>query len=83
MSEQEYTPNKYPIRLGTVQLKSEKKIEIDQQIVLEGIEAEVYKKSNGQFRAEQIANLLQVSLETVRRILLKLNQYCLIYFSPF
>lgn len=80
--EQEYAPEKYPIRTGIAQFSGDT-ITVDRQLTLVGQEATAWYYADGRHTAAQLSGILQLSIEEISNLYVKLNNQCLVYFSPY
>lgn len=80
--EQTYHLKKYPIRTGNDYFMKENQVLVD-EIRLEGIAGQAWLLSNGIYTVEEIAHILQLTLEQAQNLFCMLNNQALLYFSPF
>lgn len=80
--EQEYTPDKYPIRTGMAQFSGDT-IVVDRHITLTGIKAAAWYYADGRHTVVELSAVLRIQTEELSRVYIELNNRCLVYFSPY
>ena len=80
--EQTFSEEKYPLHTGSGQERADGAIQID-SIILKGDEAAAWRSADGRRTVRQIAHFLRLSAEKLGGIYRKLNNLCLVYYSPY